>query len=216
LVGRYNIIAELDRHVRIEKEKIMKQLVVFLTLVALLLAACGKSDSVPDLSQAMPGEEVTLSEQSLDFVPQSVVPYGTEPALSFTDLELTQQGDTIQGKVNFSRQGQDDFTLVVYLNMSDELLVGYLDAEQNLILHLPGGTVLFGVQGYQLSSETGSIEFSLTAKVFGGFNVTGGKGTAFVFSVPGTVNPRSTLPGDQTDPETYQANSNLLEMEFDF
>lgn len=193
----------------------MRHLLVFLMVVALSLAACGKSDGVPDLSAATPGEEVTLSELSLDF-PQSVVPYGTEPALAFTDLELTQKGDTIHGKVNFTRQGQDDFTLVVYLNMSDEVLIGYLDAEQNLILHLPGGTVLFGVQGYQLSaSETGTIEFSLTAKVFGGFNVTGGKGTAYVFSVPGTVNPRSTLPGDQTDPETYQANSNLLEMEFD-
>jgi len=188
----------------------MKQLVVFLTVVALSLAACGKSDGVPDLSKATPGEEVTLSELSLDFFPQSVVPYGTEPALAFTDLELTQKGDFIYGKVNFTRQGQNDFTLVVYLDMSDELLIGYLDAEQNLILNLPGRTGLVGTQGYQFSgNETGSIEFSLTAKVFGGFNVTGGKGTAYVFSVPGTVN-------SQTDPGTYQANSNLIEMEFDF
>jgi|GEM_PF-6303843 len=195
----------------------MKRLLVFSMVVAVLLAACGTSGSAPDLSNAAPGEKVTLSDLSTDFVPQAVVSYGTEPDLAFSSLELTRKGDNIQGRVDFIRQGQGDFTLVVYLTMADEVLIGYLDAGQKLTLNLPGGGVAFGVEGYELSgNDTGSIEFSVPAKIYGGFDVTGEKGTAFVFAVPGTVNPRSTLPGDQTDPDTYQANSNLLEMKFNF
>ena len=195
----------------------MKRLLVFSVAVAVLLAACGTSDSAPDLSNAAPGEKVTLSDLSTDFVPQAVVPYGAEPDLVFTGLDLTRKGDNIQGAVDFTRQGQDDFTLVVYLTMADEVLIGYLDAGQKLTLNLPGGGVAFGVEGYELSgNDTGSIEFSVPAKVYGGFDVSGEKGTAFVFAVPGTVNPRSTLPGEQTDPETYQANSNVIEIGFSF
>jgi hypothetical protein len=183
----------------------------------MLPTASDESGGATDLSQATPGAKVAMGQMDVKGIPQSVVPYGAKPALVFTDLELTKTGDTIHGKVNFTRQGQDDFTLVAYLNMSDELLIGYSDVERNLNLHLPEGTALFGIQGYKLSGEkTGSIEFSLTGKVFNGYNVSGKKGTAYVFAVPGTVNPRSTLPGDQTDPETYQANSNVLEKGFSF
>ncbi len=179
--------------------------------------AANESGGAADLSKATPGAKVTMGKLDFKGIPQSVVPYGAKPALTFTDLELTKTGDTIRGKVNFTRQGQDDFTLVAFLNMSDELLIGYSDMEKNLNLHLPEGTVLFGTQAYKLSGEkTGSVEFSLTGKVFNGYNVSGKKGTAYVFAVPGTVNPRSTLPGDQTDPETYQANSNVLEKDFGF
>jgi len=179
--------------------------------------AAGESGGATDLSQATPGAKVTIGQLDFKGIPQSVVPYGAKPALVLADLELTKAGDIIHGKVSFTGQGQDDFTLVAYLNMSDEVLVGYSDVKRNLNLHLPGGTVLFGTQGYKLSGEkTGSIEFSLTGKVFNGYNVSGKKGTAYVFAVPGTVNPRSTLPGDQTDPETYQANSNVIEKDFKF
>lgn len=194
----------------------MKQLLAFLMMITLLLAACDKGDQAPDLSQAKPGEKITLSEDvRLEGVPYSVVPYGSQPALAFTDLKLSRDGDTIQGKANFTRQGQDDFTLVVYLSMADELLITYLDSESNLTMNLPGGMGLFGANGYELSGdETGAIEFWLTAKVFNGYDVTGKKGTVYFFAVPGTVNSRSSLPADQTDPNTYQASSNVLERGF--
>jgi len=196
----------------------MKLLWVNLTLMVLLLVGCGKTANVPDLSAVKPGEKVTLSEGlGADVIPQFVVPYGRSPALAFSNLEFTEQEGTIRGKVDFVRKGQDDFTLVAYLNMPDELLVGYLGAESNLNIHLPSGTVLFGSSGYRLAGEeTGSIEFSLSGKSFNGYNVSGEKGTVYVFAVPGTVNPRSTLPGDQQDIETYQANSNVLTKEFRF
>ncbi len=220
----------------------MKRLLVFLTMLALLLTGCGSHEAtsvssqatpgrevIPTetpgvheptsvFSQATPGEEVILTETlGFDTLPYAVVPYGREPALALSDLELAQEGDTINGKVSFVRQGQGDFTLVLYFNMPDELLIGYLDTEKELTLHLPDGTVLFGMGGYELSGEeTGTLEFSLTAKVYNGYSVIGQSGTAYVFAVPGSVNPRSTLPGDQTDPKTYQANSNVVEADFDF
>jgi hypothetical protein len=195
----------------------MKRILVPLTVMALLWVACSSGGAISDLSQAKPGKKMTMSQVDFKGIPQSVIPYGSKPTLAFTDLELTRNGDTINGKVNFTRQGQGDFVLVVHLSMQDEILVGYSDPERNLNLNLPGGTALFGIQGYKLSGEkTGRIEFSLTGKVFNGYDVRGKAGTAYVFAVPGTVNPQSLLPGDQTDPETYQANSNVLEKGFKF
>jgi hypothetical protein len=196
----------------------MNRLLVFLTVMALLLASCGKNEAASAFSQAVPGEQVILTEtRGFDVLPYSVVPYGREPALALSDLELTQEGGTIDGKVSFARQGQGDFTLVLYLSMPDELLIGYLDTEEDLTLHLPEGTVLFGMGGYELSGEkTGTLEFSLTAKVYNGYSVIGQSGTAYVFAVPGSVNPQSMLPGDQTDPKAYQANSNVIKAGFDF
>jgi len=101
--------------------------------------ATAESGGATDLSQATPGAKVTLGQIDFKGIPQSVVPYGAKPALAFTDLELTKSGDMIRGKANFTRQGQGDFVLVVYLNMSDELLIGYLDADTNLTLNLPRG-----------------------------------------------------------------------------
>jgi hypothetical protein len=195
----------------------MKRILVPFAVMALLWVACSWGGGISDLSRATPGAKVTMGQIDVKGIPQSVVPYGAKPALVFTDLELTKTGDIIHGKVSFTRQDQGDFVLVAYLSMPDELLIGYSDPKRNLNLNLPGGTALFGIQGYKLSGEkTGSIEFSLTGKVFNGYNVSGKKGTAYVFAVPGTVNPRSTLPGDQTDPETYQANSNVVETDFKF
>lgn len=196
----------------------MKRQAVFLMVVIMLLTGCGRTEGTPDFSQAMPGEKVILSEHVYtEVVPTSAVPYGTKPALAFTDLELSRDGDNLHGKASFARQGQDDFTLVVYLSMPHEVLIGYIDAEKRLILNLPDGTVLLGTQSYNLSGDkTGTIEFSLIAKTFNGYDVSGQQGTAYLFAVPGTVNPRSTLPGDQTDPQTYHANSNVLKADFQF
>lgn len=220
----------------------MKRFLVLVTMLALLLAGCGGSEptsvlseatpgeeviptetssvqeAAPDFSQATPGEEVLLTETlGFDVVPYAVVPYGRKPALALSSLELTQVGDRIDGRVSFAGQGQDDFTLVLYLSMPDELLVGYLDAEKNLTLHLPDGMVLFGTRGYELSGDNmGTLEFSLTAKVYSGYSVIGDSGTAYAFAVPGSVNPQSILPGDQNDPKTYQASSNVVEQDFDF
>lgn len=196
----------------------MNRPLAFLTVTALLLAGCGGNEATSALSQAVPGEQVILTETlGFDVLPYSVVPYGREPALALSDLELIQEGGTINGKVSFARQGQGDFTLVLYLSMPDELLIGYLDIEKELTLHLPDGTVLFGMGGYKLAGEeTGTLEFSLQAKVYNGFSVVGQSGTAYIFAVPGSINPRSTLPGDQTDPKTYQASSNVVKKDFGF
>jgi hypothetical protein len=195
----------------------MKRILVPFIVMALLWVACSWGGGASDLSQAKPGKRLTMSQVGFKGIPQSVVPYGAKPALAFTDLELTRNGDTINGKVNFTRQDQGDFVLVAYLSMQDELLIGYSDPKKNLNLNLPGGTALFGLRGYELSGgKMGSIEFSLTGRVFNGYDVRGKEGTAYIFAVPGTVNPQSTLPGDQTDPETYQASSNVLEKGFKF
>ena len=196
----------------------MRRLLGYLLVISILLAACGKGGGATDLSQAKPGEKVILSESvQMDGFPASVIPYGAESALAFSDLELSRDGDTIHGKVSYTRQGQGDFTLVVYLSMADQLLIGYLDPEATLALALPSGTVLFGADGFQnTGDQAGTIEFSLAAKAFNGYNVSGQNGTAYIFSVPGTVNAHSFLPGDQTDPQSFQANSNVRQGEFGF
>jgi hypothetical protein len=195
----------------------MRKAFTLLTVLGLLLAACGGSTG-SDLSQATPGDEITLSESvRLEGLPHGVAPYGTTPAFALSDLQLEKSGDSLRGKVGYSRAGQGDFTLVIYCAAEKQLLVGYLDLERNLTLVLPKGTVLFGTRGYELSGgETGSIEFALSYRQSGLYSLAGDKATVSVFTVPGQVNPRSTLPGEQTDPKVFQANSNVLQGEVDF
>ena len=196
----------------------MKRLLIGLAITTLLVGACDQSAAVPDSFQAGPGERVTLSETlHFDAIPQFAVPYGSGSDLTLRNLELTERDGTISGKVDFDRTSQVGFTLVVYLSMADELLVGYLDQDADLTIDLPGGTVLFGISGYELTGdESGSLQFSLNARVFNGYDVADAQGTVYVFAVPGEVHPQGTLPGDQTDVTTYQANSNILVDEFDF
>jgi hypothetical protein len=200
-------------------ERKMKRLLVFVSVMAFLAGACTTSDSKQktDLSKAQPGDKVTLSG-TLQFntVPNAVIPYGAQPALQFSDLALTPNGDFIDGKVNFTRTGQDDYVLVAVLSFENEMLFGYFDPNTDLNLHLPSGTVLLGIRGLEISgSNQGTVQFSLTGRIFSGYSVFGEKGTAYVFAVPGKVNPSSTLPGDQIDAETFQANSNVLAIPFD-
>lgn len=180
-------------------------------------AACGGGGS-SDLSQAQPGDEIILSEDvRLTGLPYAAIPYGATPALAFSNLQLEKDGDSLRGQMAYTRTGQDDFTLVVYCSAPKQLLVGYLDPELNLTLSLPSGAVLFGTQGYKLSGrESGSIEFAISYRQSGMYSLAGNKATVSVFAVPGTVNPRSTLPGDQVDPAVFQSNSNVLQQEMDF
>jgi hypothetical protein len=189
-----------------------------IALVAMvLLTACGGGGG-SDLSQAAPGDEIILSEGvRLEGLPHAVVPYGTAPALALRNLELERAGNALRGKVDYTRKGQKDFTLVVYCSAPKQLLVGYLDPEANLTLILPRGGVLFGTQGYQLSGgESGSIEFELSYRQAGMYSLAGSKATVSVFAVPGKVHPSSILPGEQVDPASFQANSNVLQSEVDF
>ena len=197
----------------------MRRLLVLVSVMAFLVGACTTSDGKQktDLSKARPGDKVTLSETlQFDTIPNAVIPYGAKPALQFSDLLLTPNGDSIDGRVNFTRNGQDDFVLVAVLSIENEMLFGYFDPDTDLNLHLPSGMVLFGIRGYEISGpDQGTIQFSLTGRIFNGYSVFGENGTAYVFAVPGKVNPSSALPGDQIDAETFQANSNVLETPFD-
>jgi hypothetical protein len=181
-----------------------------------LLAACGGGEA-SDLSQAAPGDKIVLSESvRLDGLPYAVIPYDTTPALALTSLQLEKAGDWLQGKVEYTRKGQDDFALVIHCTAPEQLLIGYLDPDTNLTLSLPSGGVLFGTRGYKLSGgESGTIEFALQYRQTGMYSLAG-KTTVSVFAVPGTVNPRSILPGEQTDPAVFQSNSNVLQSEVDF
>jgi hypothetical protein len=170
-----------------------------------------------DLSSAKPGDKVILSETvNLDIIPSSVIPYGSKPAIQFSNLQLTKGGDFVQGEVDFTRNNRGDFVLVAVLSLDKEILFAYFDPDTDLNVHLPSGTVLFGIRGCEISgADSGKIEFALTGRIFNGYSVFGEKATAFVFAVPGKVNPQSALPGDQRDPETFLANSNVLEVELD-
>ncbi len=189
---------------------------VFDSIIKSELARVG-TDSQTDPADST-GDKVTLSETlQFDTIPDSVIPAGAEPALQFSNLLLTPNGDFVDGTVDFTRNGQDDFVLVVALSMENDILFGYFDSDTSFHLHLPSGMVLLGSMGYEISGEDqGTIEFSLTGRVFNGYSVFGASGTAYVFAVPGQVSPSSALPGDQADPETFHANSNVLEAPFDF
>ncbi len=192
-------------------------LMIITSLACSLSSDLGRNGQDTDLSSAKPGDKVILSETvNSDIIPGSVIPYGSKPALQFSNLHLTGSGDFVNGEVDFTRSNQDDFVLVAVLSLDKEILFGYFDPDSNLNLHLPSGTALFGTRGCEITgTDNGKIKFALTGKVFNGYSVFGEKGTAFVFAVPGNVNPRSTLPGDQSDLETFLANSNVLETELD-
>ncbi len=196
----------------------MRQALVPMALIVVLLASCTNSSAGPDLSQAKPGQPVTLSENVPgNIIPLAVIPYGREPAFALSALELTHKGSSVIGKMDFTRNQQEDFTLVVYLSMSDRMLVAYFDAEKHLLVLPATGDVLFGLSGYTLSGDkTGTIKFSLADQTYSVYSLQGKRGTAYVFCVPGKVNPRSALPGDQADIKTFQANSNVLTQEFSF
>ncbi|MBN2117731.1 MAG: hypothetical protein JW730_14240 [Anaerolineales bacterium] len=118
--------------------------------------------------------------------------------------------------MDFTRIHRQDFVLIAVLSLDKEILFGYFDPDSNFNLHLPSGVVLFGITGCKITgTDHGKIEFALTGKVLNGYSVFGEKATAFVFAVPGQVNPQSILPSNQSDLETFLANSNVLETELD-
>jgi hypothetical protein len=189
-----------------------------LGLVIITSLACGLgSKQATDLSNTKPGEKVVLSETvASDMIPGLVIPYGSEPAIQLSNLHLTKGGDFIHGEVDFTRSNQDDFVLVAVLSLDKEILFAYFDPETDLNIHLPSGTVLFGTRGCEITGTgNGKIEFALTGKIFNGYSVFGEKMTVFVFAVPGKVNPKSTLQGDQSNHEAFLANSNVLETALD-
>jgi hypothetical protein len=200
----------------------MKRLLVLVVATALLAGACSgsdgkKTDKKTDLSNAKPGDKVTLSETlQFDTVPNAVIPYATQPALEFSNLQLTPDGDYVSGKADFVRSGQDEFALVAVLSLKNEILFEYFSPDINLTLHLPSGTVLFGTQGYEMTgTDQGTIQFSVSGRIYSGYNIFEPDVTAYLFAVPGQVYSNSVLPGDQTVTDAFLANSNVLKMQVD-
>ena len=201
-------------------------LVTFCLSLVTLVTSCGLLDSqiqpsTPISNQTIgdevTGDKVVLSETvASGTFPGSVIPYGSEPAIQFSNLRLTKDGDFISGEVGFTRSNPGDFVLVAVVSLEEEMLYAYFDPDANLTIHLPTGTGSFGIDGYEIAgTDSGNIKFALTGRAFNRYSVFGEEATAFLFAVAGEVNPRSALPGDQSDPETFLANSNVLETELD-
>ena len=186
--------------------------------ILILMTACltASKNAAPDLSNVAPGEKVVVSQAVLlKGFPNAVIPNSTKPAIRFSNLKLSKNGDFIDGDADFVRVDQQDFVIIAILSAEKEMLYGYFDPDTNLTFHLPSGTVLLGIQGGKVTSAAqGSIHFSLNGKVWNGYDFFGESGDAYLFSVPGSVNPRSSLPGDQSDINTFQANSNVVKIHF--
>lgn len=197
--------------------RLFKNITLLFSCLA-LLAACGNgAESASPAQEAQPEEIVLSQSTAIEAIPQSVKPYARGEAVRLADLTLKKKGDQILGQASYTLAQEGDFTLVVYASTPEQLLVVYLDQEMALTLVFPKGTVLFGMGGYELTGgDTGTLEFSFAAKTSGAYDVTGEKATVSIFAVPGTVNPRSTLPGDQENPAVYEANSNVLQVDSRF
>jgi hypothetical protein len=199
----------------------MKRLLPLLTLLSLFAISCNFvtsrfSPASSSYNNSSPGEPVTLSQtQQSDALPNTVIPYGAGSEVTLSNLRISNDGSTIQGKVDFTRKGAENFLLAVVLRMPKDVLVGYYDPDTNLSIHLPSGTVLFGIDGWKYAgTNQGTISFSMNGNVFQGYNVIGEQGTAYAFTVPGQVNPQTAVQGDLTDKTAFQANSNVVEARF--
>ena len=159
-------------------------------------------------------ERLTLSESvRIEGIPAFVRPYAAGTTVTLKNLRLIREGSSVTGKAEYSlRDEKQQFSLVIYCSLPKRVLVSYKDAEKDLTLALPSGDTAFNLSGYRLSEgKAGTIEFSIITRMSGVYDITDLVGTVFVFTVPGTVNPRSSLPGDQKDSTTFDANSNVLE-----
>ena len=197
--------------------RLFRNLTLLFSCLALLAACRNGTESASPAQEAQPEEIVLSQNTAVEAIPQSVKPYARGEAVQLADLTLKKKGDQILGQASYTLAQEGDFTLVVYASTPEQLLVVYLDREMALTLAFPKGAVLFGMGGYELTgADTGTLEFSFAAQTSGAYDVAGEKATVSVFTVPGTVNPRSTLPGDQENPAAYEANSNVLQIDFRF
>jgi hypothetical protein len=164
--------------------------------------------------QAGPGAKITMSESlQIKGIPQSVIPYGGGQSVTLTDLNLKKGDKQISGDVRYTSSQQEEFALIVYITMPEQLLVVYFDSTRNEAFTAPAGrggsNVLLTVPGYKLegAKNKGTVHFSFFRRGYETYDITGKKGKVFVFC----VNPK-----DQIGNESFQAISNVIEAEMDF
>ncbi|MBN1770436.1 MAG: hypothetical protein JXB32_04175 [Deltaproteobacteria bacterium] len=194
-------------------------LAVFAAAVTILSAGCSKHSPQDDLAQAKAGPPVKLGPIAPGYrLPQSVVPFGRTPAFLLSNLQLTKVEGRLKGSVSFTRHGQEDFVLVLYLVGATKQLVSYWDNTVRLTFFLPDGIPLMTTsEPYAVPAGTqGKLEFEQDLEVASVYDLSGQTGEAFVFTVPGKVDVHGTLPGDQEDATTFQADSNVLQQPFAF
>ena len=171
---------------------------------------------------AAPGEAIILSEDlQFEGIPQAVIPYGDGQSVTLAHLQLTQDDDRITGEVHYTRNQPGEFILVVYATMPGQLLITYFDPTQYQIFATPegpSGNALFGTSGYELQggADEGTIEFSFPSYAHGVYDITGMEGRVFAFCVQGEIDFYHALPGDQQDPTTFQASSNVIAIDMGF
>jgi len=173
-----------------------------LTCLALALAMIGFA------FQALAKEKTTLSQARIQELPFEVMAHAEGDEVTISDLKY----DNGTVSVKYTNKVDKPFTLVLYFDLNEELLIVYSDPESVLTLH-SSGMVLFGLSGgytREGDHKKGTISVDITRKVFNGFDVSGDKANLSAFAIKGEVYPGSIIPGEQKPGDTFNAWSNVL------
>lgn len=154
-------------------------------------------------------EKIILSEENyIKGLPTEVIPYAECKDITLKEIQIQER----KVSVNYSNNSNESFTLVIYIDFKDEMLVDYSDTSRTLTIHSNGRT-LFGLSGgyKQMGNiKNGKIIRTLTTNSYGVYDIRGEEGVLYAFAVKGEVYARSILPGNQNNTETYKACSNVL------
>jgi hypothetical protein len=186
--------------------------VLLLILSILAAPACGGTDSAA-AEQAPVGEEVVLSESiSSELLPRSVAHYSAGQVATLSNLQLSVDGSTASGSLEYEQLQDEPFALVVHVVTPERWLALHYDATQRLLLVEPsgqGGNVLFSLEGYRLTAQGdgGKIAFEFPLETFRMFDIQGAKGTLFAYLVRLPQDGSATL---------RDVISNVLQAQMDF
>ena len=183
------------------REAALSKTAAFSALILALALACFAF-------QALAQEMTTLSKIRIQELPFKVIAHAEGNEVTLHDLKY----DNGKVSVGYTNKVDQPFTLVLYCDLKDELLIVYSDPESILTLH-SSGMVLFGLSGgYTRSGDNkqGTISLGITRKVFRGFDVSGDNARIYAFAIKGRVYSNSIIPGEQKAGDIFNAWSNVL------
>lgn len=176
---------------------------IFISLLILLCA--NKSDSQ---------DKIVLSDRVIICnVPLAVSPNADGNDITLSNLIYHEGLFTL----DYENRSKYLFTLVWYIKFENETLIFYSDKNRNTVFHSTGrgkvGKYPYEDYGNNVKGKIKQKVELILGKIY---NIKGKKGTVYLFAVKGTVNPLETLPGQQTDTNTFKACSNVLITEVTF
>lgn len=184
-------------------------LVLFLGLILLFATACGES------SPTGPGEKIVVSENlKIKGVPKAVIPYGEGLDITLSNLKFYNGNFTLK----YKNRGEEDFTFIFYFKKEKSLVIIYLDTERRVIIN-SNGKVGFNLEGYNekdVKNKSGQFKINIPSNIYGIYDLYGKNISCYIFAVKGSVNPSSVRPGNQKDPDSFLALSNVLTTEVSY